>query len=407
VTVGQALAPWGFVLFVVAVPVVFHSVALPFVVGMLLAFALAPVVGRLSRRRMPRWAAVLVVYVAIGGALALFLTAFLPHLSGEFARLLHETPRFFQRMKSEYVPRADAWLEQNFPRSPPSPAVEETSEPHRERKLLVRPLPGGELEVSLEGLELELQAAGEHRWVIGPRSDGDERRTRLGELLQSAASATQSQLKQVLLVGRRFVAGVLKGFAWFILSFMVAAYLLADPGRVLSFLRRLVPAPHRTSFDQLLIEMDRGLAGVVRGQLLICLVNAILTTTGLLLFDVKYALLLGLVAGMMSFIPVFGSILSSVPIVAVALTSGPSGVDLPKGLAVLGWILGIHLLEANVLNPRIIGTAARMHPVIVVFALLVGEQTGGLIGALLAVPAASMVQAVFLFYLDRRVEAAA
>jgi predicted PurR-regulated permease PerM len=195
---------------------------------------------------------------------------------------------------------------------------------------------------------------------------------------------------------------VVKGLAWFILTFMVAAYLLIDPGRVLAFARSLVPTPHRAAYDELVVEVDRGLAGVVRGQLLICLVNAVLTTVGLVLFDVKYAMLLGLMAGAMSFLPVFGSILSSIPIVAVALASGPGGFSLSRGLAVLGWILGIHLIEANVLNPKIIGTAARIHPVVVVFALLAGEETGGLVGALVAVPAAAMVQALFLFLLGRR-----
>jgi predicted PurR-regulated permease PerM len=140
---------------------------------------------------------------------------------------------------------------------------------------------------------------------------------------------------------------------------------------------------------------------VIRGQLIICVVNAILTTVGLLLFRVKYAVLLGMLAGTFSFIPVFGSILSSVPIVAVAVTSGQAGFSLQKGLGMLGWIIGIHFLEANLLNPKIIGSAAKMHPVVVVFALLVGESTGGLIGALLAVPIASMVQAVFLYFRRR------
>jgi predicted PurR-regulated permease PerM len=109
-----------------------------------------------------------------------------------------------------------------------------------------------------------------------------------------------------------------------------------------------------------------------------------------------------MVAGTFSFIPVFGSILSSVPIVTVAMASGSSeGLSLTTGLAVLGWIIGIHFLEANLFNPKIIGTAAKIHPVVVVFALLVGEQTGGLIGALLAVPIASIVQAVFEFFRRR------
>ncbi len=109
-----------------------------------------------------------------------------------------------------------------------------------------------------------------------------------------------------------------------------------------------------------------------------------------------------MLAGVFSFIPVFGSILSSVPIVAVALTSGPHGFSFSTGLGTLGWIVGIHLLEANLLNPKIIGTAAKMHPVVVVFALMVGEETGGLIGALLAVPIASIVQAIFLYFRRRQ-----
>ena len=70
----------------------------------------------------------------------------------------------------------------------------------------------------------------------------------------------------------------------------------------------------------------------------------------------------------------------------------------------LGWIIGIHLLEANLLNPKIIGNAAKIHPVVVIFALVVGEYNGGLVGALFAVPVASIVQTLFLFFLRRRHE---
>jgi len=239
------------------------------------------------------------------------------------------------------------------------------------------------------------------RWVVGPRSDSDERRPRLADFLGRAASATESEMKGLLLVGQRFLKKVLKGFAWFVLTFMVAAYLLIDVERVKAFMRSLVPQMHQDGYDQLLGHVDRGLSGVIRGQLIICVVNGLLTTVGLFVFQVKYALLLGMVAGAMSFIPVFGSILSSVPIVIVAIASGRQGVSLSTGLGVLAWILGIHFLEANLFNPKIIGTAAKIHPVVVVFALLVGEETGGLIGALLAVPIASIVQAVFMFLRTR------
>src|SRR5207253_7061846 len=128
-------------------------------------------------------------------------------------------------------------------------------------------------------------------------------------LVGRAVTATQSEFTRLLDVGRRWAAGLFKAFAWFVLTFMVAAYLLVDLSRVMAFMRSLVPEQQRTAFDDLVAEMNRGLSGVIRGQLIICVVNGVLTTVGLLIFHVKFALLLGCVAGMMSFIPVFGSIL--------------------------------------------------------------------------------------------------
>jgi predicted PurR-regulated permease PerM len=400
---------WGLALFLVVVLVLFRAVVLPFVLGALVAYVLAPVVAGITHtpigtRRVPRWAAIIFVYLGLLTALSVFFTLFLPRLSSDFAHLFREAPSFFARVKKQYVPRADAWLDANFPRDeePATGPPDEQIEPRPERKLRIVEKKPGEYEVSLEGLQLEVDPTGRGRYVVGPRSDADEHHTRLTEILTQAARSGENELRGVLTYGQHFVGVVIKGFAWFILTFMVAAYLLIDVERVMGFLRSLVPPQHRLTVDELLREIDRGLSGVIRGQLIICVVNAILTTVGLLLFRVKYAVLLGMLAGTFSFIPVFGSILSSVPIVAVALTSGPQGFSLSTGLGMLGWIVGIHLLEANLLNPKIIGTAAKMHPVVVVFALMVGEETGGLIGAVLAVPIASIVQAIFLSFRRRQ-----
>jgi predicted PurR-regulated permease PerM len=104
------------------------------------------------------------------------------------------------------------------------------------------------------------------------------------------------------------------------------------------------------------------------------------------------------VAGMMSLIPIFGSILSSVPIVIVALVSGDQGIDVFRGVAMTLWIIGIHFIEANLLNPKIIGTAAKIHPVLVIFSLFLGEHAYGLVGALLAVPVLSAISVVFMYF---------
>ena len=398
----QLTRVWGFAAFVVFVLVAFRAVVLPFVLGVGVAYVLAPVVGALSsvpvgRKRLPRWISVVLVYLGLAAAIGVFVTTFVPALSGDFARLIREAPGFFRKVKTSYVPEADRWLEAHFPLEP---AAESEPEPRPERKLTIKQKGAHELEVSLEGLSLEVEAKGGGRYLVGPRSDSDEKKPRLADLLGKAASATESEMKSVLAVGGRFVSSVLKGFAWFVLTFMVAAYVLVDVDRVMAFLRSLVPDQYRVDLDELTRQVDRGLSGVIRGQLIICVVNGVLTTVGLLVFKVKYALLLGMVAGCMSFIPVFGSILSSVPIVAMALASGEH-LQLGTGLGVLAWIVCIHFLEANLLNPKIIGTAAKIHPVIVVFALMVGEETGGLIGALLAVPIASTVQAAFLYFKRR------
>ena len=137
---------------------------------------------------------------------------------------------------------------------------------------------------------------------------------------------------------------------------------------------------------------------MIRGQLVICLINGVLTYIGLMVFDVKYELILAVVAAVMSLIPIFGSILSTVPIVLAALVSADVGIDIARAIFITLWIIGIHFIEANILNPKIIGTAAKIHPVLVIFALVLGEHSYGLVGALLAVPVASIVQVLFLYF---------
>ena len=102
---------------------------------------------------------------------------------------------------------------------------------------------------------------------------------------------------------------------------------------------------------------------------------------------------MAVLAGVMSLIPIFGSILSSIPAVAIGLTQSP-GI----AFGVLAWIVGIHQVEANFLNPKIIGDAAKIHPVLVVFSLLVGEHFFQLPGALFAVPCLSVAQTIFLHF---------
>jgi len=216
----------------------------------------------------------------------------------------------------------------------------------------------------------------------------------VSEILSQGVSSTASYLKrhalELIRVGQIIVQAVSRGIFLTFMTLMVAGYLMLTRDAILRFFRTLPPPKARPSFDRLLLRIDRGLSGVVRGQLLICLVNGVLSAVGFWMFGLRYWPILALVAGVMSIIPIFGSILSSIPVVLVGLTQ-----DFWTALWVLLWVIGIHQIEANLLNPKIIGTAAKIHPVLVVFSLFVGEHYFGLWGALLAVPALSIIQSLF------------
>ena len=121
---------------------------------------------------------------------------------------------------------------------------------------------------------------------------------------------------------------------------MVAGFILVDTDRIHRFIRSLVPVQYQPRYGILLSRLDVGLNGVVRGQLLICLVNGILTMIGLILIGVPFAFTLGLVAMVFSLIPIFGTILSTIPIMIMGFT-----VSFSTGILALAWILVIHFIE--------------------------------------------------------------
>ena len=217
----------------------------------------------------------------------------------------------------------------------------------------------------------------------------------LRNFIQIKAAAYSEDLPNKVAKGAVKVAGtIVVSLYEFLLILMITAFLVMDRKEIASFFSSLPPQRYKSSYESLVQYIDRGLSGVIRGQLVICLVNGVLTYLGLLLLGVPYAVVLACVAAVLSLIPVFGTIASSIPIVLIAAT-----VSVTTGVLALAWIALIHLLEANLLNPLIMGSNAHMHPVIIIFALLAGEHSFGVWGALLAVPTMSIIQSCFLFYL--------
>jgi predicted PurR-regulated permease PerM len=404
---------WGFALFCVFVVYLFREVALPFVFAILVAYILAPVVDRMSRLRVwgrpfPRGVAVILLYINIIAALGLFVGYFIPKLSGDIARVFRESPELFRRLDQEYLPRIGGWVDDNFGAGVDATTGDgsPTPAPGPAPGLVLEPMGDGRFRVDLTGLSLEVTPNEGGYLVRPPKPDdpdphGEGRWERsLKQWIAERVKTTESQSKRAIEWGQKAATGVISGIARLILVLMVAAFILIDLQRIRGFIRSLVPEAYRTDYDHIARGIDRGLSGVVRGQLLICLINGFFTYIGLQIFQVKYPLLLAGIASVMSLVPIFGSILSSLPIVAIALVSS-GHFDLLQGVKVTGWIIAIHLIEANYLNPKIMGDAAKIHPVLVVFALIAGEHSYGLVGALFAVPVAAIIQVLFTYFRRR------
>ncbi len=405
------LRRWGFPLFVVFIAFLGRKVLLPFVFAFLIAYILAPLVRRMSERsngtrRMPRGLAIITCYLVFLAAVVGFMFLLVPRLSHDFARLGGEAPGLYKKVNEEYTPQLARWLEQRFPSLVGVRPATEEQEILPDVPLppgtafTMTPLPDGRYAMQLAPNGIDLRPLPEGAYHVTVNETPPEPATledKLRAYVKKGMVGLQSQLNDLVRLGQKLVTGFIRGIFLFFFTLMIGAFILIDMEKVHGFLRSLFPHNVRDDYDVIIAGIDRGLSGVIRGQLIICLVNGILTYVGLLIFDIKYSLILAVVAALLTLIPIFGSILSSIPIVLVALVSGDSGIDVVRGLAIGLWIIGIHFIEANLLNPKIIGTAAKIHPVLVIFSLFLGEHSYGLVGALLAVPILASIQVVFMF----------
>jgi predicted PurR-regulated permease PerM len=410
------LSRWGFPLFIVLIAILGRKVLLPFIFAFLIAYILAPVVRWMSERkngtlRMPRWLGIIICYIVFLAAVTGFMFLLVPRLSRDFARLGKEAPAMYQRINEEYVPSTARWLEQRFPSLAQVKTVPEEQLPVADvpeppgTAFTVTPLPDGRLAVALTPNGVDVKPTpdgGFHVQALEAPPEPLTLEDKLRAYVKKGIVSLQSKLNDAVRLGQAIIMGFIKGIFLFFFTLMIGAFILIDLEKVHGFLRGLFPPNVREDYDVIIAGMDRGLSGVIRGQLLICVINGFLTYIGLLIFHVKYGLILATVAGVMSLIPIFGSILSSIPIVTVALVSGDSGIDVFRGIAMTLWIIGIHFIEANLLNPKIIGSSAKIHPVLVIFALFLGEHSYGLVGALLAVPILSATQVVFMYFYRKR-----
>lgn len=311
----------------------------PFFLAALLAYVANPLVTYLARWRVPRTLAVVIVF-ALAVALIVVLVLFLvPMAYRQLAQFAQKVPQYLDGAQQTLLPRLEAFIGQ--------------------------PLP-----VDFEDL----------RGVIV--SNWQE----IAQFLRNALA--------------NFIASSFR-FGGFLVNLLlvplVAFYLLLDWDTVLKNTSQLFPPSARATITRLAAETDEVLSSFLRGQLLVMLILAAVHTVGLLLIGLDLALPIGVLAGLLSFVPFLGFI---VGIVAAAIAADLQFHD----PVVLLWVALVfviaNLLEGYVLSPYLVGRRIGLHPIAVIFAVLAGGTLFGFLGVLLALPAAAALK-VWLRYLHR------
>jgi predicted PurR-regulated permease PerM len=413
------------VVLAVACLTLFRSVMLPFCLAAFLAYLLDPPITwmhahiRIYKVHLPRGAAVLLVYVVIATSLGLSGYYGVPKLVTEVNRMVRTLPSILNELEQDFVrpigseldrilstylapPATDVGAEDFMPVDNMKPI--ETRQPEAAPKAPPKPLnPTTEaLRPLVEEYVFVARQREDGRWEVTskPRRqkppEGEKQtlnvNVQLNQFFQDFRSNLEENMGGVVEQGR----GVLKRVSDFVfgifLVFMLAGFLLVDPSRVRNFLRSMIPGPYQNAYENWVDRLDHGLSGVVRGQFVICLLNGTMTGIGIYLLGIPFWFTLSILATVFSLVPIFGVLISTVPIVIMALT-----VSLYTAVLGVAWILVIHFLEGNFLNPKILGDAAKIHPVLIVFALVVGQYLAGMTGALLAVPLFSLIYNSFKF----------
>ncbi len=299
-----------------------------------------------------------------------------------------------------FAPDAQRWLRDPDVRlqeeePAPEPLTPDLESARNQSNLLITRLRDGLYGVEVRDSAVQVETLGDGRYNLLTSTERQE---------VSAVANVRSGIMRSLRAGLEKLAagvlgsffstiqgvltGIIRAFVAVLFTFLVAAFVLLDFERLKAFFLGCIPPRHRGLVSELFGRLDASLGGVVRGQLLICLVNGVLSGIGFAIFIPEYAIVMAILAAVMSLIPVFGTIISTIPAVLIGLTD-----SFPTALAVLGWVLGIHFIEAYLLNPKIIGTQARINPVLVIFVIVAGGALFGATGALLATPATAIVQA--------------
>lgn len=319
----------------------FSGVLLPFVFGMCIAYFLDPVADWFERRGLSRLMASLVILVLFVLVFAAVILVVVPVVAGQIASFMERLPEYLQRLQ-----------------------------------------------------QLASQArTGPLKWLLAGNED------MLKQDFSSVVAQGSTIARTVLGSLWTSSLAVVNFLSLFVVTPVVAFYLLLDWDRMIAKVDGWTPRQHVATVRRLAREIDRAVAGFVRGQGSLCLILGTYYAVGLTLVGLNFGLLIGLFAGIISFIPYIGSSVGLIVAIGVALVQfSPDWI----------WIVATALvffsgqfLEGNILQPKLVGASVGLHPVWLMFALFAFGALFGFVGLLIAVPAAAALGVLTRFAINQ------
>src|SRR5579862_1306319 len=211
-------------------------------------------------------------------------------------------------------------------------------------------------------------------------------------------SGYASQLAQPL---QQLAVASLGAIGNLLLVIVLSLYMVADRERLVAFLFWLVPAGYKQEAQLLEEAVARSFGGFIRGQAIIGVIFAVVSLLASAIFQLDYSALTTAAAGVLMAIPFFGPFVAWIPPILVAFVSKPDALLGTVIVVAVGWALVM-----NVVQPRIMANALRIHPIVVLGSVLVGLKIAGVSGAIFGIPVAAVISALFLHLLGRRHEPA-
>ncbi|EJF88694.1 AI-2E family transporter [Bartonella tamiae] len=320
---------------------VFSSVLLPFVVGIALAYFLNPIVELFEKFGISRVWGTILITIFIILVIVVTLTTLIPIISSQLQQFIREgLPIYVNRIQNFFAEHSFEWIKK----------------------------------------------------YLG--SDSSEIQSNIQAMLGQSSELLKSVLNSVLNSGKSLVNLI----SLFVVAPVVAFYMLLDWERMVDTIDSWIPRDHLGTVRGIFHEMDRAVAGFIRGQGTVCLILGAYYAVGLTLSGLNFGLLIGLFVGLISFIPYVGTMTGLVLSVGVAWVQFYPDNWISLIIVIAIFLVG-QFIEGYILQPKLVGSSVGLHPVWLMFALFAFASLFGFTGMLIAVPAAAAIGVLVRFAL--------